>query len=109
MVLVNQCLAIFGKGLPFTNDFAYQAISVILTIGTGLWTALKNNDFTKAARTAGKVFDALKDGKITTEEAESLLESADKIVSSEDDISSNKEEISQEDLEAEDVVITAED
>lgn len=72
-VLTNQVLAIFGKNLPFTDSVIYQVISVILTIAVAGYSAWKNNDFTKFARAAGSVFDALKDGKITTDEVESIV------------------------------------
>lgn len=85
MVLINQILAIFGTGLPFTSNLVYQILSAALTVGVGAWAAWKNNDFTKLACTAGKVFDALKDGKITEEEAKNLLESADAMITAESD------------------------
>lgn len=85
LVLINQVLAIFGKGLPFTTDLAYQIISAVLTVSVGLWAAWKNNDFSKAAIAAGKVLDALKDGKITEEETKEMLESADALVTAEDE------------------------
>lgn len=80
VVLINQVLAIFGKGLPFNESLAYQIFSVALTVIVGAWTAWKNNDFTKLAVTAGNVFDALKDGKITQQEANELIDKADKII-----------------------------
>lgn len=80
MVLINQLLAVFGTALPFTSNFVYQTISVLLTISVGIWTAWKNNDFTKFAVVAGKVFDALKDGTVSIEEAENLIKEADKTV-----------------------------
>ena len=78
VVLLNQILAILGKGLPFNNDLMYQILSIVLTVSVGLWVAWKNNDFTELAKTAGKIFDALKDGRITKEEADKFIEEADK-------------------------------
>lgn len=91
-VLINQVLAIFGKGLPFTQDMVYQVVSVLLTIGVGIWCAWKNNDFSKLAITAGKVLDALRDGKVTEEEAKELLESADAIIEAGADVDEDEEE-----------------
>ena len=74
VALVNQVLALFGRGsLPFTENFAYQLISVIVTIIVVLINAWYNNDFTKAAIMSGKIFDALKDGKLTEEELQAVL------------------------------------
>lgn len=92
LVLANQVLAIFGKGLPFTTDLAYQIVSAVLTVGVGLWAAWKNNDFSKAAIAAGKVFDALKDGKITEEETKEMLDSADAMVTAGDDEDDDEDE-----------------
>ncbi|MBQ3502924.1 MAG: hypothetical protein IJA72_04625 [Clostridia bacterium] len=91
VVLINQVLAIFGKGLPFTANLVYQIASIVLTVVGGIWVAWKNNDFTKLARTAGQVFDALKDGRITENEAKELLESTDAIMTAEDDEEEDEE------------------
>lgn len=88
VVLINQCLAIFGKGsLPFTENAAYQVASLIATIviaGINCWY---NQDITKVARIAGKLFDSLHDGKITEDEIESIVRSAEdeEIVSQSDE------------------------
>lgn len=78
VVLVNQCLALFGKGaLPFTENMAYQVISLVVTAivaGINCWY---NQDITKIALIAGKLFDALSDGKITEEELEAIVQSAE--------------------------------
>jgi SPP1 family holin len=78
VVLVNQCLALFGKGaLPFTENMAYQVISLVVTAivaGINCWY---NQDITKIALIAGKLFDALRDGKITEEELEAIVQSAE--------------------------------
>lgn len=80
VALANQCLALFGQDiLPFTDNAVYQFITVILTITIAVINAWKNNDITPMARTAGKVFDALKDGKITEEEVKNLLKESDSI------------------------------
>lgn len=78
VVLINQCLALFGRGaLPFTENMAYQVISLVITAivaGINCWY---NQDITKIALIAGKIFDALNDGKITAEEIEALVQSAE--------------------------------
>ena len=80
VALANQCLALFGQDLlPFTDNVAYQIITVVLTVVMALISAWKNNDITTLARTAGRVFDALKDGKITEDEVENLLKESDYI------------------------------
>lgn len=85
VALINQCLAIFGRGaLPFTENMAYQVISLAITVivaGINCWY---NQDITKIALIAGKIFDALNDGKITEEEIEAIVNSAE-----------NEEEIAQ--------------
>ena len=80
VALANQCLALFGQDLlPFTDNVVYQIITVVLTVVMALISAWKNNDITTLARTAGRVFDALKDGKITEEEVENLLKESDSV------------------------------
>lgn len=75
VALVNQCLALFGKGaLPFTENMTYQVISLAITAlvaGINCWY---NQDITKIAIIAGKIFDALNDGRITEEEIEAIIE-----------------------------------
>lgn len=96
VVLLNQILAIFGKTLPFTSNLIYQILSVVLTVIVSVWTAWKNNDFTRFAKTAGKILDALRDGKITDEEAMQFLESADSMLLSDecnDETEENNENI----------------
>lgn len=83
--LVNQCLAIFGKGLPFTSDVVYQVLTFIVTVVAVLWAWWKNNDITGKAKLSGKLFQALKDGKITADEANDLLNSADEILVAEEE------------------------
>ena len=78
--LANQCLALFGQDLlPFTDNAVYQIITVVTTVVVAVISAWKNNDITPVARTAGRVLDALKDGKITEEEVDNLLKESDSI------------------------------
>ena len=79
VVLANQCLALFGQEvLPFTGEVAYQVATFVLTVVVVCINAWYNNDVTPLARLAGKLFDAMKDGKITTDEVEHLIEDSDK-------------------------------
>ena len=80
VALANQCLAIWGQGaLPFTENMTYQVISLVATVVLAVINAWKNNDITKVAILAGKVFDSLKDGKITEEEIENMLKERDSV------------------------------
>ena len=73
--LINQCLAIFGKGaLPFTEDAVYQIVSLLATVVIAAINAWYNNDITRIARLCGGVFDALSDGKISEDEIKAILE-----------------------------------
>ena len=75
VALVNQIMAVLGKGsLPFTENMAYQVISLVITVIIVAVNAWYNNDFTKAAILSSKVFDALKDGKLTEDEIQETLD-----------------------------------
>lgn len=79
VALVNEFLALFGRGaLPFTENMAYQVVSLVLTVAVAAINCWYNNDITKAARLAGSVFAALKDGRITEAELQSIFEEAKK-------------------------------
>ena len=64
LALINQFLAIFGKGaLPFTNDDIYQVVSLaatFITSGVAWW---KNKSFTKAAIEADTYLTEVRNGK----------------------------------------------
>ena len=78
VALINQSLAIFGKdALPFTENMAYQIVSLVATVVIVLINAWFNNDITKAARIAGGVLKALKDGKLSEEEIAAVLDSVE--------------------------------
>lgn len=70
--LSNECIAVIGR-TSFADATGYQLVSLILLIVIALWNAWMNNDFTKAARIASAVFDAISDGKITEEEIKKML------------------------------------
>ena len=74
VALANQCLILFGQNvLPFTENMAYQAVSLAATVVIAAINAWYNNDISKIAILCGRVFDALSDGKITEEEIEKIL------------------------------------
>lgn len=86
--LLNQCLAIFGKSsFAFVDTIAYQITSLVVTVivaGINCWY---NQDVTKIALLAGKLFDSMRDGNISKDEIESIVRSAEdeEIVSNCDD------------------------
>lgn len=78
VALVNQVLAVFGQGvLPFTENMAYQVVSLVAVVVIAAINAWYNNDISKVALLCGGVFDALSDGKITEEEIEKMLADAE--------------------------------
>ena len=78
VALANQCLVMFGRGiLPFTENMAYQVVSLVAVIVIAAINAWYNNDISKVALLCGGVFDALSDGKITEEEIEKILAEAE--------------------------------
>lgn len=78
VALANQCLALFGQGvLPFTENMAYQVVSLVAVVVIAAINAWYNNDISKVALLCGGVFDALSDGKITEEEIEKILADAE--------------------------------
>lgn len=78
VALINECLVLFGQGvLPFTENMAYQVVSLIAVIVTAVINAWYNNDITRVARLCGDVFDALSDERITEEEIEQILAKAE--------------------------------
>lgn len=76
VALLNQILAIFGKDLPFTENFFYQLISVLGTIVAAVIAAWKNNDVTHLARLTGAIFAALKEGSLLEEDLTQTLQAA---------------------------------
>lgn len=78
VALANQCLVMFGRDvLPFTENMAYQVVSLVAVVLIAAINAWYNNDISKVALLCGGVFDALSDGKITEEEIEKMLADAE--------------------------------
>lgn len=75
-VLVNQAIAAFGSA-QICESTVYQILSLVCTAIVSAYTAWKNNDFTQTAILAGKIFDSLKDGSLSKEEAEKMIEEAE--------------------------------
>jgi SPP1 family holin len=72
LALANQFIAVVGAS-TFANAVWYQVVSLVVTAATALFTAWKNNDFTRFAQLGSGVLHALKDGKITEDEVKELL------------------------------------
>lgn len=78
VALINQCLALFGKGsLPFTENMAYQVITLVATTVIACINCWYNQDITKVALIASKLFDALSDKTITEAELDAIIQSAE--------------------------------
>lgn len=78
VALVNQGLVMFGQDiLPFTENMAYQVVSLVAVVVIAAINAWYNNDISKVALLCGGVFDALSDGKVTEEEIEKMLADAE--------------------------------
>lgn len=78
VAVTNQALVLFGQDLlPFTENMAYQVISLLAVVIIAGINAWYNNDISKIARLCGGIFDALSDGKITEEEIEEILSKAE--------------------------------
>lgn len=73
LAYANQVIAIIGQ-TSFAKSDIYLWISVGLTIvvtGISYWY---NNDWTGRAKMASKVYDILKDGKVTEEEVQNFVD-----------------------------------
>lgn len=65
LALLNQLLAIFGKGtIQIAENDIYQVVSIIWTIASAIVAWWYNNSFTKHARRADELLEALKNGGI---------------------------------------------
>lgn len=74
VVLLNTVLSLFGVNpLPFSEDEVYIIVSAILTCAVSIWTAWKNNSVTAPAKIGDKIMTAIKNGEVTLEAAEELL------------------------------------
>lgn len=63
LALLNQCLAIAGKGtIQIAENDVYQIVSLAWTIVSAIIAWWYNNSFTKHAIRADKYLDALKNG-----------------------------------------------
>ena len=61
LALANQVLAIYGKQkIPITEDEVYQLITLIITIGSAMWSWWKNNSFTQPAIKADEYMEKLR-------------------------------------------------
>lgn len=63
LALLNQCLAIAGKGtIQIAESDVYQVVSLLFTIGSAIVAWWYNNSFTKHAIRADRFLDSLKNG-----------------------------------------------
>lgn len=63
LALVNQFLAVFGKGtIQIAENDIYQVVSLVWTIGSALVAWWYNNSFTKHAIRADDYLASLKNG-----------------------------------------------
>ena len=63
LALLNQLLAIFGKGtIQIAENDIYQVVSIIWTIASAIVAWWYNNSFTKHAIRADDYLDSLKNG-----------------------------------------------
>lgn len=61
LALVNQLLAVFGKGtIDIAESDIYQVVSIVFTIVTAIAAWWYNNDFTKAAMRGTELTRTLK-------------------------------------------------
>ena len=65
LALLNQCLAIMGKGtIQIAENDVYQLVSLAWTIISAIVAWWYNNSFTKHARRADDLLESLKNGGI---------------------------------------------
>lgn len=65
LALLNQLLAIFGKGaIEIAESDIYQVVSIIFTIGSAIAAWWYNNSFTNHAIRADEYMKALKNGGV---------------------------------------------
>ncbi len=65
LALLNQCLAIMGKGtIQIAENDVYQTVSLVWTIVSAIVAWWYNNSFTKHARRADDLLEALRNGGI---------------------------------------------
>ena len=77
VVLLNTVLSLFGiKPIPFSQDEVYILVSAILTCGITIYTAWKNNSVTAPAKMGDKIMTAIKNGEVTLEAVDELLNAA---------------------------------
>jgi SPP1 family holin len=64
LALINQFLAIYGReASPITDDEVYQAVTLIVTIGSSIWAWWKNNSFSAEAIAGDDLMNRLREEK----------------------------------------------
>lgn len=65
LALVNQILAILGKGqIEIAENDIYQICTLVFTTVSTLWAWWKNNSFSQSAQDGDKVMKALESGEL---------------------------------------------
>lgn len=76
--VLNECLVLFGKSaLPFTQNWVYQVVSLVVMIILAAINCWNNQDVSQLALLCGKIFDAFEDGKISEEELAQIIKDAE--------------------------------
>lgn len=72
--LINQVLTMFGLNpMPFSDAEVYEGCTALLTVAASLWAWWKNVSFTKEAIEADKIKNAMKNGEISVDDVDQLL------------------------------------
>jgi len=75
VTIANVVLSLFGcNPLPFSEAETYAILSAGAMAGATIWAAWKNNSVTKAAKLGDKIVLALKNGEVTLEEINKLID-----------------------------------
>ena len=78
------CLVIIKIGYLLSSEVSSLGSRFGITLVITVLSYWYNNDWTSAAKLGSKVIDALKDGKVTKEEVNNLLEECNKDIYSEE-------------------------
>lgn len=74
VTIINQILVAAGKNpIPASEDELYTTLSTVATIAASLWAAWKDNPVTAKAQLSNEVMAALKDGELTEDSVQELL------------------------------------
>lgn len=81
---INYVLTAAGQPIiEISNDKVELIVSIVLALVFSVAPMWKNNSFTKIAILGDKVINALRDGKLSIEEVEALIDKANELVDEE--------------------------